>query len=120
MGNKSANRISFILGNIVWYSSGIAGMKYSNTYAWNTFTFFTWFLVFMWTLLGLGKIAGDFQGKPLEIEDRGFPSYISAITDYTLAFIAAAFGHWFYGVLIVYQQVVETFVYYKSSERKQK
>jgi hypothetical protein len=112
--SKWGNRIGFVVGNIVWYSTAIAGMAYSNVYAFNTFKFFTWFLVIMWTIIFLGTALDD---KHIPMEERGFPGIISSLTDITLALIVAAFGHWFYAALIVYQQFCEVGVYHKPSER---
>lgn len=119
--NKILNVVSFVVLNGLWYYSVYAGIVANNIHWLNFFKFMTWFLVVLWTLNALARGAANVLEKkigkrPVEWPERYIPGWITFLTDLGLSIFAAVYGHWFYSILIIYQQYMEQVTFFKRKE----
>jgi len=118
--SKTAAVLSWIGMTSFWYASIVMGGVYGNHVALNVFKFLTWFIVVMWSIVILGEHAAAATGQDYAISDRHIPATLSFTCDFGIAVIAAAYGHWFYAALIVYQSLLEQTYFYKPETKETK
>jgi hypothetical protein len=107
----------YLLYHSLWNDSHIA---------WNIFRFAMWlFTVLVVFMVGLKLfviIAEIASGKSCEGKldgKRTLPPGVGAVSDITIAFILAAFGHWTYAILAIVQCVGEAFIFTPITDEKE-
>jgi len=118
--SKAASIISWIAVDILWYGCAIEGMMNNEHHFLSIFKFITWLVVVGWILTILGKLAAAVIGQDYPPFKRHISAYAAFMSDFGLAVISVAYGHWFYAILIMFQDSLEQMYFYKKPETKER
>jgi hypothetical protein len=122
MENASGSKFRSILGWIVmetlWIASAIMGTVNHNHGWLLVFNSLTWFLVASWTFMSTIKFLAACMKVPFP-NPRVIPGWITGMGDLGLYLFITYYGHWFYGVLILYQMVLEQLFFTKTERKSQ-
>ena len=116
--SRASTIIWWIILNLLWYVSAVEGMMNNEHHFLAVFKFFTWFLIVMWSFNVLGKHVAAATGQDYPIFKRYISGYAAFVSDFGLAIIAAAYGHWVYAALIMFQDLLEQMYFYKPETKE--
>ena len=94
--------------NAFWYLMGALGLV-GMGWAFHIFTFLAWMTFLFTILLTLYKSNCKKTGEKYEIEKAlplPVPFWLDFLLDIIMALALAAFGHWFYAVMIIFSEVL--------------
>jgi hypothetical protein len=104
---KALHLLDWLASNVTFWFFLIVGAALKMNWALNVFKFLCWFSVFIWGCSWLGRIQADHEGKDFPIPGSWIDPYARAVPDFVLACVCAAFGHWFYSILVLAQMWME-------------
>lgn len=99
--------ISWILLTSLWTAAGYFGMVEGHKGPLHLFEFMTVILTGWWMFIDTIVLLALLMKLPWPANKTYVPFTAAAITDYTLAFASAYYGHYFIAVLIVFQNFLE-------------
>lgn len=109
------------IGSYVWWVLAqvaiigiVWGGVHGSTIDWNIYKFLAWFATILYCFIDLAKVLNPTQTNK-SIPTRKIPIGLSFGSDFAIAIILAAFGHWFYATLKVIEQFAEQFLLDKES-----
>jgi hypothetical protein len=82
------------------------GLHEHHPMAFNVFKFLCWVFIALY-MLGLVAEANDPTMQGRLIKNRSVPGWLSVVSDLGIAIFLAAYGHWFYAGLVMFQQSLE-------------
>lgn len=122
MSTKEISPMQSVIGgmvlNALYWAAIVYGTVYNESYAMNLFKFFTWLLVVCWTVNCAAKVCAEQSKIDYPVQKRYIPGIVTFMSDFGIACLAAAFGHWVYASLVMFQQAMEQLYHTKPSTRK--
>lgn len=105
--NKIKRCLYFMVSCTTIYGSGILGTFYGMHWALNIFCFLTWGFTLTWIVVFLAILLADSEDKLLTTFKNMTPAWLCYSLSFTMMLILVAFGHWFYGILVLIQMFCE-------------
>ena len=110
-GKRVISILSWIVANGVMWTLVVLGTIGHSHPTFLVFKFLTWLFTIVYALLLLAQSQAESKGEKLVIPERGINKYVAFLSDLGAACLCAAFGHWFYGALVMVQQFMEQSVF---------
>jgi hypothetical protein len=109
MKTRLIHILDWTLSNaLYWILTGLAFFRHIS-WAFNLWVFLTWCFTLIWGFIALSRMGYRALGQEDQFPPvgRSVPAWVSIISDVGIACVAAAFGHWFYAVLLIVQTLLE-------------
>lgn len=101
---KVAMAALMLVVNLVYFALVCYGCA-GHLWAWRIFQFCTWLFNIALTMLAVNKYSQ--YGTKRTVPERKLPAYITVGFDVATTIVIVGYGHWFYGIMVIIQMVLE-------------